>query len=178
MTHLLRELKAASILLFPIILRIAWGSAGWLFYWSHLESVRQLPSDGGYGWTSEVASSLFFTSVFLMWPLSPAGQHGALMGELRAPRGRKQKPLVFLRPGLRGPRMFLMLHSFGQSQGQGQSIFYEEQCEHMGREDVIGSHLCKLPTYNLCPLPLSSVFSFSLFTVENFELPLLTLFNT
>ena len=72
-------LRAPSILLFLVILRVGWGSDRWLFSWSHLECVRQMQLDGGYGWTREVAS-LFVpnASVFLMGHLSPEGQCGAL----------------------------------------------------------------------------------------------------
>lgn len=180
-------LKAAGVLLFLRILWFGWGSIGWFFQWSHLESPIQLHSDGSHGWTSEVASLL----MCLASQRSPCGFFLSRVAryshaELRVSRGRNQKLPVFLRSGIRSLRMFLVPYSLGQSQGQGQSLFkgkrktssLDVRSSANTPEGRLVSSLCKLPNYNLYPLPFSSTFSFSSCTLENFELFLFPLLNT
>ena len=85
---------------------ISCDSVGWLglFGWSHLECVRQMQLDGGYGWTREVAS-LFVSnaSVFFMGHLSPEEWCGALsLQEAGSRNWQSSKVLV-----LEAPKCFL-----------------------------------------------------------------------
>lgn len=123
-THHPSWLKAAGVLLFLRILWFGWGSARWFFHWSHMESLIQFHSDGSHGWTSEVASLLMCLASHCSpcdFFLSRVARYS--YAGLRVPRGRNQKLLVFLRPGIRSLRMLLVPRSLGQSQGQGQSLF-------------------------------------------------------
>lgn len=113
-------LKATCILLFLRTLWVGWGSARWLFYWSRLESLMLLHSDGGQ---AECLSSCFsHVSGISLLRLSPAGPAWYSSGDLWVPRRREQKLAVFLRSGLRSPIMLCVLYSLRKTQRQGECI--------------------------------------------------------
>lgn len=139
----------------------------------------QLHSWVGRGWASEVAPSL--VSGTLLFLLCFFLQQGGMEVKGSKREGAKVASLS----KVWAQKAQVSFASFSWSKLGTRAVpsrdfisWLEEQHEHAETGTVVGNHVWKRPTCSQYPLLLFSVFSFSLFTLENLELFLPSVFNT